>query len=230
MISIRKLEMEKAEVIRLCKACDGKGCNKCWGYAAYMDRMSEAEIPVDYWRRDIKDFYGDPNFAKCVREYIGNLKQMYLSGESLCFVGHPGTGKTFAACSILKKAVEPNVGNPNYFSSYYITMVDATTKLMSPYGHDFREKVRHYDFMVIDELDPRFFPSEGSRDLHGNHLENILRTRVQNKLPTILCTNSEDVTQIFSGEFGRTFQSLISQFVRVLRAGGRDVRKGKEKL
>lgn len=230
MISPRKLETEKSAVLRSCKKCGGKGCAACWGYASYMDRMAEAEIPVDYWRRDLRDFYGDQNFGRCVKDYIDNLNEMYLNGESLCFVGHPGTGKTFAACSILKQAVLPNVSHPDYFSAYYITMVDATTKLMSSYSHNFREMVKHYDFMVIDELDPRFFPSEGSRDLHGNHLENILRTRVQNKLPTILCTNSEDVGQIFTGEFGRTFQSLISQFVRVFRAGGKDVRKGKEKI
>lgn len=230
MISPKKVAMEKAEVVRNCKKCGGKGCPVCFGYASYMDRMAEAEVPVDYWRRNIKDFYGDQNFGTYVQKYTKNLKKAYLDGVSLCFVGHPGTGKTFAACSILKQAVLPNVGSPDYFSAYYTTMVDAVTKLMSPRGYGFRELLKNYDFLVIDELDPRFFPSENSKDLYGNHLENILRTRVQNKLPTIMCTNSEDVTQIFSGEFGRTFESLISQFVRVLRAGGRDARKREEKV
>jgi DNA replication protein DnaC len=145
-------------------------------------------------------------------------------------VGHPGTGKTFAACSILKRAVLPSTGEKNSFSAFYTTMADAVSKILSSSGYEFRSLVKYYDFMVIDELDPRFFPSQNSMELYGNHLENILRTRVQNKLPTIMCTNSEDVNQIFSGEFGRTFQSLVSQYVRVIRAGGKDVRKGKEKL
>lgn len=230
MISIKKIETEKAEVVRQCKKCQGKGCPACWGYAAYIDRMAEAEIPADYWRRSWSDFYGDVNFGKHVQQYIHNINQMYVDGTSLCFVGHPGTGKTFAACAILKRAVMPNTSDPDYFTAFYTTMVDAVNRIMSPQGPEFRIMTRHWDFMVLDEVDPRFFPSEGSRDLYGNHLENILRTRVQNKLPTILCTNSEDVNQIFSGEFGRTFQSLVSQFVKVLRAGGKDARKGKEKL
>jgi hypothetical protein len=82
----------------------------------------------------------------------------------------------------------------------------------------------------LDEVDQRFFPSQGSQDLYGNHFEYMIRTRTQNKLPTIMCTNSEDISQIFGGEFKRSFESLNAQFVKVLRAGGKDVRKNQEKL
>lgn len=230
MISNKKVEYEKSIIIRECKKCSGSGCTSCHGYCAYIDRMAEADIPADYWRRSINNFHGDEQFGNYVKKFINNLPEEYANGSSLCFVGHPGTGKTFAACSILKHAILPSIGDKNNFSAFYTTMVDAMAKLMSNSGHEFRSLVKYYDFMVIDELDPRFFPSQNSMELYGNHLENILRTRVQNKLPTIMCTNSEDVSQIFSGEFGRTFQSLVSQYVKVIRAGGKDARKGKEKL
>lgn len=229
MISAKKIDLEKNEIVKNCKKCEGKGCPACWGFCSYIDRLAEAEIPVDYWRRSLRDFYGDQKFANEVKKYIDNINLMYLDGISLMFVGHPGTGKTFAACSILKKAVLPNIGHPDYFSGYYTTLVDAVGKMMAPNSHVFRDNIKNYDFVVIDEVDPRFFPSEGSKDLYGNHFENILRTRVQNKLPTIMCSNSEDINQIFTGEFGRTFNSLVSQFVKVLKASGKDVRKGKEK-
>ena len=90
--------------------------------------------------------------------------------------------------------------------------------------------IKKVDFIVIDEVDRRFFPSTASQELYGNHFENILRTRVQNKLPTILCTNSEDISQIFEGEFESSFASLRSQFIKVIKAGGKDARKGAEKL
>jgi len=231
MISPKKILLEKEQITARCAKCKGVGCPSCFGYCSFIDRMAATEIPVDYWHRDIKDFYGDTNFKKYVlEEYIDKLKQRYMEGLCLCFVGHPGTGKTMAACSILKAAIMPADGSPDKFSAKYTTMLEATSKIMSPTGYRFRDLIKSYDFLVIDEVDPRFFPSQASSDLHGNHFENILRVRTQNKLPTIMCTNSEDVSQIFSGEFGRTFESLSSQFIKILRAGGKDVRKNKEKL
>lgn len=230
MISEKKVVLEKERIVARCASCRGQGCAKCFGYCSYIDRLVDAEIPVDYWYREMKEFYGDQFFKNSVLEYISSLKQKYLEGASLCFTGHPGTGKTMAACSILKAAVLPHRGSPEHFSAYYTTMLEATSKMMSNDSHYFRNQLKNIDFVVLDEVDPRFFPSEGSRGLHGNHFENIFRVRTQNRLPTIICTNSEDINQIFSGEFKRTFESLQSQFVKVLRAGGKDVRKGKEKL
>lgn len=224
MISQKKIEIEKEIVIAGCKNCKGKGCPTCFGYMAFIDKMAVADIPVDYWRRDMQKFYGDTNFKSAVLDYIDNIDDRFAEGASFCFVGHPGTGKTMAACAILK------AGLLGEYTAMYTTMIEATTKLMSNEAARFRNYIKYFDFFVIDEVDPRFFPSDASKDLHGNHFENILRTRAQNKLPTIICTNSEDTDQIFVGEFQRTFSSLKSQFVKILRAGGKDARTNKERL
>jgi hypothetical protein len=109
-------------------------------------------------------------------------------------------------------------------------MVDSVTTLLSGSSYSYRELVKTVDFMILDEVDQRFFPSAGSQELYGSQFEYILRTRSQNKLPTILCTNSENTSEIFSGQFKESFDSLSSQFVNVIRAGGKDARKGNEKL
>lgn len=230
MISELKIFTQKEEVVSKCSDCKGRGCSVCHGFCAFIDRMAQAEIPVDYWLRDMKDFYGHPDFAKEINHYIDKLDEMYKKGISLCLVGHSGTGKTMSACSILKKALWPHT-NPNLdYAVFYITLADAVSHLLSPKSYLFRNSIKYYDFMVIDEVDPRFFSTEASRELYGNQFENILRTRAQNRLPTIMCTNLEDVDKIFGGEFARTFNSLKSQFIKVLRAGGKDVRQGKERL
>jgi len=224
MISGKKIETEKKRLVSQCKSCGGIGCRSCLGYCSFIDRMSEAEIPVDYWYREMEKFYGDECFKNEILSYMYNIDIEYSNGTALCCVGHRGTGKTMAACSILKQAILSG------YNVYYTTMVEVVTKLLSSDSYAFRSAIKRYDFFVIDEVDQRFFPSAGSQELYGNHFENILRTRVQNRMPTIMCTNSEDINQIFSGEFKSSFESLSSQFVKVLRAGGRDVRKGKEKI
>ena len=147
-----------------------------------------------------------------------------MDGKTLCFAGHRGTGKTMAACSILKKAIV------KHYTTHYTTLVDAVTVLLTDEASYYRELIRNVDFMVVDEVDQRFFPSINSQELFGNHFEYILRTRSQNKLPTIMCTNSENIDDIFAGQFKESLDSLHSQFIKVMRVGGKDARKGKEKI
>ena len=222
MISSRKVTKEKERIIRNCKSCSGTGCPVCFGYTNFIDQMVGAEIPVDYWFRSMDNFYGEENFHKFISNYIDSIDDNFAYGRTLCLVGHRGTGKTMAACSILKAALLKK------YECYYTTAVDIIGQITS--GHYMRSVLKNVDFFVIDEVDQRFFPTENSRELFGNVFENILRTRAQNLLPTIMCTNSEDINQIFSGEFNVSFESLKSQFIKVVRAGGKDARKGKEKI
>ena len=222
MISSRKVNKEKERIIKNCKKCDGMGCPICFGYTNFIDQMVDAEIPVDYWFRDMEKFYGEENFRNYILEYMKNIDDQFTFGKTLCLVGHRGTGKTMAACSILKAALLKK------YECHYTTAVDIISQITS--GRYMRSILKNVDFFVIDEVDQRFFPTENSRELFGNVFENILRTRAQNLLPTIMCTNSEDINQIFSGEFNVSFESLKSQFIKVIRAGGKDARKNNEKI
>lgn len=224
MLSLNKLETEKRKLIKECKSCLGSGCGKCTTRCMRLDQMYEAEIPVDYWNRKLKDFHGDERFKRKVQEYIVNIDENFSNGKSLRFIGHRGTGKTLAACSILKGAIIKN------YMVFFITLADAVSKLISPEGWILREKLKRYDFMVLDEVDQRFFPSEASKSLYGNHYENIIRTRFQNRLPIIICTNSENTDDIFAGEFKISSKSLEAQFIENVNVYGRDVRGNVEKI
>lgn len=224
MISLAKISSEKDRLVKNCKRCGGQGCGVCFSYCSFIDRMAEAEIPADYWFRSMNGFYGDENFGETVTAYMDSLSERFADGLVHCFVGPRGTGKTLGACEILKRALR------GHYTAHYTTMVDAVARLLAPESHQFRRIVRESDFFVIDEVDQRFFPSPGSQELYGNQFENIIRARAQNRLPTVMCTNSEDTDQIFGGEFQRSFESLKAQFIRIVRAGGKDARKGKEKL
>jgi DNA replication protein DnaC len=223
-ISTKKIEFEKGHVVKNCKKCDGKGCPSCFGYCSFIDKMAEAEIPVDYWYRDISKFYGDNRFKQQIEEYIENIEEKYFKGHLLCLQGPHGTGKTMMAGNILKRALLRG------FSAYYSTLTDMVAQIMSQEAYKFRGYIRNVDFLVLDEVDQRFFPSAGSRELYGFHFENVLRTRLQNRMPTIMCTNSEDLGAIFGEELEESFASLRSQFGNVVASRGLDARKNKEKL
>ena len=223
MIPTKKIEFEKKRKVVECKKCKGVGCDACIGYCIYIDQMAEAGIPVDYWYRNIEDFYGEDNFKNSIIEYINNLNEEYRKGITLCLVGERGRGKTFAACAILKKAILEK------FSTTYTTICDLIANITGP-NPEIRLLIKEIDFVVIDEVDQRFFPTVLSMEFYGNQLENILRSRMQNRLPTIMCSNSPDISQIFGGEFKKSFESLGSQFIKILPAVGKDVRLNKEKL
>jgi DNA replication protein DnaC len=184
-----------------------------------MEDMAEAGIPVDYWFRDMTQWYGDAEFGVWMRSYLENLPIVYSEGKILCLMGHRGVGKTMAACGILKKAILAG------YSTHYISLVDAVDNLVSNEAHEYRRILKMTDFLVVDEVDQRFFGSVNSRALYGNQFEGIMRTRTQNRLPMVMCTNAGNLDEIFAGEFQESFKSLRAQFLveKVIR--GEDARK-----
>jgi DNA replication protein DnaC len=220
MIPQRKIEDEKARIIANCIKCGGASCSICQRYGSFIDNMAEAGIPVDYWFRDIAQWHGDLEFGEWLKSfYLAKLGTVYAEGKVLCLVGHRGVGKTMAACSVLKKAIISG------YSTHYISLVDAVDNLVSTDAHEYRRILKLTDFLVVDEVDQRFFGSVNSRALYGNQFEGILRTRTQNKLPMIMCSNASDLDEIFTGEFQESFKSLRTQFLieKVIR--GEDARK-----
>jgi len=222
MIPQRKTEAEKARIIANCPKCGGVGCAICQRYCSFIGDMADAGIPVDYWFRDLGKWYGDPEFLDwLVSSYLGNLGTIYAEGKILCLMGHRGVGKTMAACGILKKAILAG------YSAHYTSLVDAVDNLVSEEAHEYRRILRLADFLVVDEVDQRFFGSPNSRALYGNQFEAILRARTQNRMPMVICSNAGDPDDIFAGEFQESFRSLRAQFFVEKVVRGEDVRRSR---
>jgi len=217
MLDVRRLDETKEKLIKNCKKCDG-GCVSCLNYCAYIEKMAIANIPADYWFREMRVFYGDKRFAGKVNEYIVEIDKSFSKNKSLCFTGHPGTGKTMAACNILKAGILKK------YSTFYVTLSQVVNDLI---GGDQLTKVKlmESDFLVLDEVDQRFFPTAGGKELFGNMFEYVMRTRSHRMKPIIMCTNSVDTSKIFDGAYGQMFASLKSQFMTELFAGGKDARR-----
>lgn len=187
------------------------------------NRYAESNIPFEYWTLKMeKDFHGDPRLLKKYEEYIKDLKQSYINGSSICFAGGHGLGKTFTVTSILKKACQKN------FTCLYTTLSDIVNVMTAGIGEDkylAKRELALVDFLVIDEFDSRFMPSENAADLYARSLENVFRTRSQNKLPTLMCTNSPNVVESFNGPLKASMDSLMRGYLKVFVVLGDDFRK-----
>lgn len=178
-----------------------------------INRYAESNIPIEYWTLKMeRDFVGDPRLMTKYTEYVTDLKQSYIHGESVCFAGGHGLGKTMTITCILKKAAQQN------YTCLYTTLSDIVTVLTSGGGEDkflARRELALVDFLAIDEFDPRFMPSENAADLYARTLEGVFRTRSSNKLPTLMGTNSPNPVESFTGPLKASIGSLMKGYVKI---------------
>jgi len=91
-----------------------------------------------------------------------------------------------------------------------------------------RRELAMVDFLAIDEFDPRFMPSENAADLYARSFENVFRARGQNRLPTLMGTNSPNPIESFKGQLRESADSLFKGYVQVFTVvPGKDARKEK---
>jgi DNA replication protein DnaC len=188
-----------------------------------VNRYAESNIPIEYWGLKMeRDFHGYPGLLTKYNEYISDLKSSYINGSSICFAGGHGLGKTMTVCCILKRACSKN------YTCLYTTLSDIVNVLTQSSGEDkylSRRELALVDFLVIDEFDSRFMPSENASDLYARSLEGVFRTRSQNKLPTLMCTNSPNIVESFNGPLKQSIDSLMKGYTKMFPVLGEDFRK-----
>lgn len=182
-----------------------------------------ANIPVDYWFREIDDkFMGGKGLVKHYNNIAVDIRKAYVKGVKLCFAGVHGSGKTMTCACILKRAVETNRYNALYVNFTDIINVLASTN--DDNKQTARKLLLEIDFLVIDEVDTRYIGSDKAADLFGRIFEPIIRTRIQNQLPLFMCTNSPNITDGFSGALEVGINSLMN-VIRIVPVLGKDYRE-----
>jgi DNA replication protein DnaC len=190
-----------------------------------INRYAESNIPIEYWNLKMeKDFYGDAKLLNKYNDYIADLNITYNSGKSICFAGNHGIGKTFIITSILKRVCQKG------YNALYTDLSSVISVLTQACNEDkflARKELCEVDFLAIDEVDPRFFSTEAASELYAKNFENIFRTRRQNKLPILICTNSPNVVESFSGNLKHSIGSLFSDGIEIVSVLAEDFRKKK---
>ena len=229
----KKVYGKLLSVVQACDVCSKKEftnhdafeglCTKCGYTNVAYNRYAEANIPIEYWNLKMeKDFKGNDALMNRYNEITSDLKQNYLNGTSLCFSGLHGVGKTMTVTCMLKKACQKG------YTCLYTTLSDIVNVLTQGAGEDkflARRELVMVDFLVIDEFDSRFMPTDNAADLYARTLETIFRTRTQNSLPTFLCTNSPNIVEAFSGAMKVSIDSLLKGRVKEIQVFGEDFRK-----
>lgn len=192
-----------------------------------INRYAESNIPLEYWTlRMDRNFRGDPRLLAKYNEYVEDLKAVYVNGTSICFAGGHGLGKTFSITCILKKCAQKG------FSCLYSTLSDIVSVMTTGYSEDraaARRELAMVDFLAIDEYDNRFFPTENAADLYARSLESVFRARSQNKLPTLMGTNSPNPVESFNGPLKASIDSLTKGYLEIFTVlPGKDFRKEKD--
>jgi DNA replication protein DnaC len=229
----KKLQEKLVSVVKACSECSLKElsldgnfdglCQKCSVQHIAYNRYYESNIPIDYWElRMEKDFSGFAGLMEKYQELTKDIRATYLNGTSICFSGNHGVGKTMTTTCVLKKAVQKG------FTALYTTLSDAVNVLVqSEDKFTARRELVMVDFLALDEFDPRFLPSATAADLYARTLESIFRTRSQNKLPTLMCSNSPNVIESFAGPLKESVQSLMNGYLKIYPIIGEDYRKSK---
>lgn len=235
-------------LIKSCKTCSNKDvdiehiataglCKQCSINLIAYNRYYDANINIEYWEKtfaakfvesmDNKAFFDKDNNKRLkplfdvFSSVVINLSESYNNGKSFCLAGPHGVGKTILLSNVLKKAVHKN------YTALYTTLSDVVSALTLASGSDkysARKELTEVDFLVIDELDPRFIGSESAADLFGRTFENILRTRLQNKLPTFVVSNSPNPIETFNGALKESLSSLMTK-LPLIPILGADFRK-----
>jgi DNA replication protein DnaC len=191
--------------------------NKAW------NRYAEANIPIDYWNKSMtKHFTGSDILLNTYNKYVEDLKSSFMAGKSICFAGPNGIGKTMVVSNILKKGCDKG------YNCLYTTLSDAVSVLTRAPSYEIylaRQELMKCDFLVIDEFDNRFMSSDNSIDLFARTLESIFRTRSQNVMPTLMCTNSPNILNSFNGSLKISLDSLLSGYLETIAVFGKDHRK-----
>ena len=214
-----KREFVKRKIVTV-HGCSGI-CVECAKKLRSIDDQAGANIPAGYWQLGFNDYHETSKIKVLAKEYIDNIKDNYYAGRSICFVGTPGTGKTMSGTFILRAAMKAD------FSAYYITASDMLNEILNS-KDDIRARIKNVDFLMIDELDSRFFYSDASKELFSGIYENIFRHRTHNALPTIVCSNETDIMNVFSGACVQNIESLNKQYLVTYPITGIDYRKRKE--
>lgn len=167
-----------------------------------------AGIGSRYHNLGFGDFIGGfEEVYDMVKNYVAKFDDHYYYGEGITFCGPLGTGKTFAASLILKELVKKGriclmLPFQQILDFQRLNWDDSSNKKF--------EEAQRVEVLAIDEVFDSDLPKKKS--FLADTLEQIIRYRVDYRLPTIITTNISRSDEMSS--YPRVFSLLSSSQIR----------------
>ena len=192
---------------------------ECAQQLQFYKHYLNAGIGVLYQRLSWDDFEGDSDLQDLVDTYLSLHERMVSSGTSIILTGEFGVGKTFAMNLLLKDLL--HLGYTCYATTFagMIEMFTAgwTSKEEKAF---FQRRVTMSQVLLLDDLGREY---KTKTNLSETTFDFLLRTRVQNGLPTFITTNMT-TSQLREG-YGSAVISLLSENAILQEVSGSDFRR-----
>lgn len=185
-------------------------------------------VPKKYHNLSMKDFdtYNERDLIKVrdfIIKYLSDIYQAFEDNQGLFLFGSNGVGKTFIACMIVKEAYRFR------YTARRVTFVEYVSAYTKMWGAKFPEekeyleqefynKYKAVEFLAIEEIG-----KEVDSKITAPILEDCLRYREDNGLPTFICTNLD--LQEMRERYGMSSYSLMQGNMTPILIEGKDKRR-----
>ena len=167
----------------------------------------------------LEDLEVEDKIKQYVLRYTEHLDKVYKEGKGIYFFGNNGVGKTTLACMILKECYTYR------YTCKRITFMDYVSLYTRAWGDSEAKqeveeeinKIKSREFLCLEEIG-----KENDTKVAVNVLEDLLRYREDNSLPTIICTNLSP--KAIKERYGNSIYSLLKGNCVPIKVTGEDKR------
>lgn len=182
--------------------------------------LTASNIPEDYWTCDFSNYLGPKQVKDSAKTYLKQLADMKEQGLGILFGGPPGPGKTTIAMIILKYLSRAGW---TVWATSLGEIIEQIQKSWNDkddeHASAFLERCRNADFLLIDDLGKEH---SGASGFSGTVFDNLVRHRVQHRLPTFLTTNLN--RSGIKHRYGDALMSLVEGKCAVIQVNAADIR------
>lgn len=186
------------------------------------NNLALSGIPLEFWFSALDDLKplnaGAKRVFRTIDTYIKKIHDNYNFGQGIFFYGSNGVGKSHLASIILQEAYKCRY-TISCFTMNKVTPIGVKASYEEDTKEFYNRKILNVDFLVIDEVGKE---QQGEKQANITVLEEVIRCRNAQLLPTLLITNL--VMDDFKERYGNSIVSLLLQRFLDIKLVGADFR------